>query len=149
MQRKASPINHKRTTRRRRAFALLLLWLFAWTAWALQPCCEALAAAIPHHFESEAAPAHAGHDHGAAHDHTPVGDRHHNHCPNAKSVDLGIPAPLAGAVSGHGLQSPLDVPVGCVALSPSVVQQPTLVRLRHRPPRPVSIRPFLVQRLLI
>jgi len=148
MQREANPTDHERTVKRRRGRALALVWLLAWSAWALEPCCEAVAAVIPHHPEAGAAPVHEGHDHAAHHDNGPA-SKDHSHCPNAKPVDLSTPAPVASTGSSYRVQSPLYLPASRVALAPSHAQQLALLRLRYRLPPPTSPPPFLVQRLLI
>jgi hypothetical protein len=150
MRREANPTDHKRTRRRRRpgALPLLLLWLLAWSAWALEPCCEALAAVIPHHHETGAALVQEGYDHAAHHDDSPA-SKQHTHCPNAKPVDLNTPAPIASTGGSYRIQTPLYLPASRVAPVLSLTPQPTVLRLRYRFPPPISVPPFLVQRLLI
>lgn len=149
MRHDANPTDHKRTGRRRRrgAFAVLLLWLLAWSAWALEPCCEALAAGIPHHHETGATLAQDGHDDAAHHGERPASEQH-THCPSAKPVHLYAPAPIASTGGSYRIQTPLYLPATKVALVPPTPQL-TLLTLRYRFPPPISVPPFLVQRLLI
>ncbi len=133
--------------RRGRAFALALLWLLAWSAWAVQPCCEALAAVIPHHPETGAAAAHAQHDH-PAHDDDGAASKDHTHCPSAKPVDLNTPTCGAGLGSSYRVQT-LIYPLASQVAPVLVARQPRVLRSRYRPPPPILPPPFLVQRLMI
>jgi hypothetical protein len=138
-----------RKRQRRRAFVLALLWLFGWAAATLQPCCEALAAVIPHHLETLAAPEHERDDHAIHHDDGPPSKDHHSHCPTATPVDLGNPAPVPAAIgNGDKVRTPLYLPAARVARLP-LTPQPTVLLPRYGLPPPISVPPFLVQRLLI
>ncbi len=150
MRREANPTDHEHTRKRRRgrAFVLALLWFFGWTAATIQPCCEALAAVIPHHPETGTAAAHAQHDHPARDDNGPASEDHHSHCPNATPADLNTPAPVASTGGSYRIQTPLYLPASRVAPVP-LTPQPTVLRLRYRPPPPILPPPFLVQRLMI
>jgi hypothetical protein len=149
MQRASSLAEPNRTGKRRRgrALALVIPWLFAWSAWAIQPCCEALAAVIPHHPETGAGAAHAQHEHPSHDEDVPAG-KDHTHCPSAKPVDLNTPTPAAGFGSSYRVQTFL-YPLASQVAPVFVARQPRFLRPRYRPPPPILPPPFLVQRLLL
>lgn len=84
-------------------FVLLILWSASWLLEVFQPCCEAVAASLPHehHLQGE------GHrnpsEHGTLHHHeTAAGHRHaapeappHQHCHQPDSTLADIPALIA------------------------------------------------------
>ena len=144
-QRKANATHGIGKRRRTSAFAVMLLWLLAWSAWAVQPCCETLASLIPHH--PQAGAAHAQAEPHGAHDSGPP-TRDHTHCPTAKPVDLNTPVPVAGLGSSYS-DSTFLYPLASQVCPLWVVQQHRISRPRHPPPQPLSPPPFLAQRLLI
>ena len=129
---------------RPRSFVVLVLWLVAWTVSATQPCCEALASAIPHHSSSA-----GSEEHQHAHHHAPQPpNRDHQHCPQAKPVDLSGPALSLTAVTDrstlftHAPPAPLDVAM-------LIGQRTSQPLLPYAVPPPLSRPPFLSKRLLI
>ena len=129
---------------RPRTFVVLVLWLLAWTVSAAQPCCEALVSAIPHHSSSAASEAHQH-----AHHHAPQPpSRDHQHCPQAKPVDLSATAPSLTAVTArstlftHAPPPPLDAAM-------LIGQRTSQSLLSYAVPPPLSRPPSCPKPLLI
>ncbi|MDX5374354.1 MAG: hypothetical protein LPK43_00990 [Gammaproteobacteria bacterium] len=101
---------HSINRHRRLASTLVLLWLASWMLLALEPCCEAVAAALPHAHAATADHAHStgftpgtqapGHDTGAPGD---------EHCPSIKTPAGNAPyLPLTGDAN-PGTDSPKGI----------------------------------------
>jgi hypothetical protein len=114
---------------------VLVLWLFGWAAVAAQPCCERLAAAIPH--RSDAADVYDP-------DSAPAKQDHH-HCTEVKAVDLVMSASTVGApkcLTGYAAMPSRSQPLRLVA---DVRRTP----FNYATPPPPLVVPFLTKRLRI
>src|SRR5690242_18721324 len=127
-----------------RAMFVLVLWLFGWAAVAAQPCCERLAAGIPHHSEAAFAAGHSDdHHHGSN-----STQQDHHHCPQFKAADLVTPSLGIAKNPAHdslAVYAALRSHADALRLIAHVCRAP----LHLATPPPHLVTPFLSKRLRI
>jgi hypothetical protein len=126
---------------------MAVLWLFVWSASAAQPCCEAIAALVPHHSEQATAHVHEGHGADSPREQQPAGATHH-HCPEFKGSDATAPTPWLGAPSYRALLLTHLAPLPDRCTQEAAAQL-VATRPPYALPPPLSPPPFLSRRLLI
>ena len=92
---------------------VLGVWVLAWALVFLEPCCEAIAASLPH---SHAATVSAEHSHHAAPVDADAGlALHHDHCEHVDARDLNQPV----EVTASGLKVPQYAVIVVHAIAPT------------------------------
>lgn len=126
--------------------AVVGLWTLAWLLTVLQPCCEAIAADLPHSHDLVKSDIfdihshHAEHGSGDAHAH-PDSSEPHSHCPSVEAPSQTAPALTATLyeaktdISSHALVAPALVSVG---FAPTVLPSSATV------PRSPLFPPYLL-----
>jgi len=100
-------------TRRGWVHSVLGVWVLAWALVFLEPCCEAIAASVPHSHAPAASAAH--HHREAAVDPGARLALHHDHCEHVDARDLNQPVD----VTVSGLKVPQHAVIVAHAIAPT------------------------------